>query len=292
MKKLKIKSLTFVLLILAMASLSGCRSKNAHKPLIGGIRPAEEATLEEEEDIDADNPEAQQRQERTDIVRYELPAPVEGEIRLERKGYTTSYNPETRCPNWVAWHLTRNHTHGSNQRSKEQFREDYDVKSPRATLNDYYNSRYDRGHMCPAADNKWDKEALSQTFLLTNICPQNHGLNKYEWNDLEISCRSWAYEYGAIDIVCGPIYYADRQPRTIGRNAVWVPDAFFKVILCRQNGPKAIGFIFRNEGKKQLSEDAVCTVDYVESITGYDFFHALDDAVEAEVEAMDDLSDW
>ena len=239
------------------------------------------------------------------VVMYEMPAPLKDrpEQILKRKGYTVSYNSETKNPNWVAWHLTKSHTYGSFQRREEVFSEDESVKAPRATNNDYFNSRYDRGHMCPAGDNKWDKEAMTQSFLFTNICPQNHGLNKYEWNDLEIQCRDWAREYGAVDIVCGPLYSSkggrykvgsshDPQQKTIGRNKVWVPDAFFKVVLCRQGRPKAIGFVYRNEGVKQLKTEAVRTVDEVEALTGIDFFPALDDDMENRIEASANLSDW
>jgi endonuclease G len=239
------------------------------------------------------------------IVMYEQPAPLKDrpEQILYKTGFTISYNRETKNPNWVAWHLTEGHTKGPHQRKQEVFSEDPEVKTPRATNNDYYNSRYDRGHMCPAGDNKWNKEAMRESFLFTNVCPQNHGLNKYEWNDLEILCRDWAREYGAIDIVSGPIYSsaADRfrvgstnadAPKTIGRNKVWVPEAFFKVILCRKGHPKAIGFIYRNEGVKQTMEEAVRTVDEIEELTGIDFFPALDDAVEDRVEARARLSDW
>jgi len=239
------------------------------------------------------------------VVMYEMPAPLKDrpEQILKRKGYTVSYNSETKNPNWVAWHLTKSHTYGSFQRRQEMFSEDESVKAPRATNNDYFNSRYDRGHMCPAGDNKWDKEAMTQSFLFTNICPQNHGLNKYEWNDLEIQCRDWAREYGAVDIVCGPLYSSkggrykvgsshEPQQKTIGRNKVWVPDAFFKVVLCRQGRPKAIGFVYRNEGVKQLKTEAVRTVDEIEALTGIDFFPALDDDMENRVEASANLSDW
>ena len=228
------------------------------------------------------------------IVMYEMPAPLKDrpEQILKRKGYTTSYNSKTKNPNWVAWHLTKSHTYGSFQRKDEMFTVDEDAKGGRATDNDYYNSRYDRGHMCPAGDNKWDKQAMEQSFLFTNICPQNHGLNKYEWNDLEILCRDWAREYGAIDIVCGPIYNQKSEQKTIGRNKVWVPDAFFKVVLCRQGNPKAIGFIYRNEGVKQRMEDAVYTVDEIEQLTGMDFFPALDDKTEDRIEAKASLSEW
>jgi endonuclease G len=235
------------------------------------------------------------KRQKAKVVRlYEIPAPLKDrpEQILHRRGYTASYNQTAKTPNWVAWHLTKSHTYGQHQRSGEVFTEDSDVKEPRATNNDYYNSRYDRGHMCPAGDNKWDKLAMQQSFLFTNICPQNHGLNKYEWNDVEIRCRDWARKYGAIDIVCGPIFWHGVAQKTIGRNKVWVPDAYFKVVLCRQEKAKAIGFVFRNEGKKQPVADAVCTVDEVEQLTGLDFFPALDDDIENKVEAAASLSEW
>ena len=56
--------------------------------------------------------------------------------------------------------------------------------------------------------------------------------------------------------------------------------------------PKAIGFIYRNEGVKQLMEDAVRTVDEIESLTGIDFFPALEDPVEDRVEARAHLNEW
>ena len=228
-------------------------------------------------------------------VKYELPAKLKDrpEMILQRVGYTTSYNEQTKTPNWVAWHLTKAHTYGKNQRKQEVFSEDEDIaKGRRATNMDYYNSRYDRGHMCPAGDNKWDKEAMAQSFLFTNICPQNHGLNKYEWNDLEMLCRDWAREYGAIDIVCGPVFATQGEQKAIGRNKVWVPEAFFKVILCRKGTPKAIGFLYKNVGKKQLMEDAVRSVDEIEALTKMDFFPELDDQTEARVEARASLSEW
>ena len=239
--------------------------------------------------------EEQRALKKAKVVRlYEIPAPLKDrpEQILHRKGYTTSYNSKTKTPNWVAWHLTKSHTYGSNQRSNEVFTEDISVKAPRATDNDYYNSRYDRGHMCPAGDNKWDKQAMEQSFLFTNVCPQNHGLNKYEWNDVEMLCRDWAREYGAIDIVCGPVYKSMANQKTIGKNKVWVPDAFFKVVLCRQGKAKAIGFVYRNEGKKQTMADVVRTVDEVERLTGLDFFPELDDETEDRIEATATLADW
>ena len=60
------------------------------------------------------------------VVMYEMPAPLKDrpEQILKRKGYTVSYNSETKNPNWVAWHLTKSHTYGSFQRREEVFSED------------------------------------------------------------------------------------------------------------------------------------------------------------------------
>lgn len=210
---------------------------------------------------------------------------------LERAGYVTSYNKKTKLPNWVAWHLTAENTKGSNSRKGIDFMEDEDVPTPRADDWDYYNSGYDRGHMCPAGDNKWDSEAMRQSFLFTNICPQAPGLNRGDWNEMENACRSWARENGDIYIVCGPILYKGRH-KTIGKHKVVVPEAFFKVVLCMRGTPKAIGFIYKNEDGNRPKGDYVNSVDEVERITGFDFFASLPDDVEKAVESTADLDDW
>ena len=89
---------------------------------------------------------------------------------LHRDHYTVSYNAETMQPNWVAWRLTKAHTYGNSPRPQNAFREDEEVPQPRATLADYRSRKWSRGHMCPAGDNKWDSEAMYETFLLSNIC--------------------------------------------------------------------------------------------------------------------------
>ncbi len=80
-------------------------------------------------------------------------------LLLYREGYTTSYNVDTRTPNWVAWHLTANHTNGPAKRKGIIFQADEDIPAPRVDTYDYMRSGYDRGHMCPAGDNHWSQKA-------------------------------------------------------------------------------------------------------------------------------------
>ena len=198
---------------------------------------------------------------------------------LKRVAYTASYNSDLRIPNWVAWKLTGAHTRGKNKRAGVKFHEDTDVPMPRAVDFDYVRSGYDRGHLCPSADNRWDATAQEQSFLLTNVCPQDHNLNVGDWHELENLCRKWAKTYGSIYIVAGPVLFKGKH-KTIGKNKVTVPEAFFKVVLCMEKKPKAIGFIYRNESGNRPKSYYMNTIDDVERITGIDFFPALPDKVE------------
>lgn len=234
----------------------------------------------------------------TSVSGLEIPAKLTqtSEQILRRTGYTVSYNKDSKVPNWVAWHLTVAHLKGTTKRSESKFHEDTDVPEPRAVDFDYVRSGYDRGHMCPAGDNKWSQSAMDESFLFSNICPQAPSLNRGDWNEMEQACRKWAKLYGDIYIVCGPIFYKKR-PKTIGKNKVAVPDAFFKVVLCMKGEPKAIGFIYKNadagsQGKNRPKGDYANSVDEVERITGIDFFPALPDKIEKKVEAQCNPNDW
>lgn len=208
----------------------------------------------------------------------------------KRFAYTVSYNHDTRQPNWVAWTLTRAHASGKLKRG--DFEDDMDMPSPKGTKADYYNSGYDRGHLCPAGDNKWNQKAMDECFLMTNMCPQTHALNAGIWNSIEQQCRTWAKKYGKVYIVCGPIFL-NKQHRKLGKNKVVVPDAFFKVILRTGKNPQAIGFICRNQRATGLQKkDFVNSVDEVERITGYDFFSKLPDNIEKKIEAKADIKQW
>lgn len=230
---------------------------------------------------------------KTERKNLEIPARLTTvpEQILHRTGYTVSYNAERRVPNWVAWRLTASHLKGNSKRSESAFHEDEDVAAPRALDSDYVRSGYDRGHMCPAGDNKWSARAMDESFLFTNICPQAPQLNRGDWNEMEQACRKWAKESGELYIVCGPIFYKKR-PKTIGKNRVAVPDAFFKVVLSMKGKPKAIGFIYKNTDGNRPKGDYANSVDEVERITGIDFFPSLPDKIERTVEAECNPADW
>lgn len=281
----------YFLLLIAVVALCSCDLAKNNKALISEAGKALVEELDQKDgeagacDVSAGAAEADDK-----LVMQTSPKGTPEQI-LERTGYVASYNKATLLPNWVAWHLTAERTEGSAKRSGVDFAEDTEVPEPRATDWDYYNSGYDRGHMCPAADNKWSKKAMEESFLFTNMCPQNGNLNRGDWNEMEMACRKWAKKYGDLYIVCGPILYKGKH-KTIGKNKVVVPEAFFKVVLRTGDDPQAIGFIYKNTSGNRPKDSYVNTVDEVERITGIDFFPSLPDDVEKKVEAECDLGLW
>jgi endonuclease G len=209
---------------------------------------------------------------------------------IKKKAFTASYNQDTKCPNWVAWRLSSEHTDGPYKRMGN-FHEEDKVPTPKATLLDYRGSGWSRGHMCPAGDNKWDEQAMFESFSLVNVCPQNARLNSGVWNSIEMDCRKWAKRYGEVYIVCGPVYM-NKEHEVIGENEVVVPEAFFKVVLCLTGKPKAMGIVVKNTEGTKKKDLYYNSVDQVERITGYDFFPSLPDDIENKVEAKANINDW
>lgn len=223
-----------------------------------------------------------------------LPSPLTGreEQILTRKSYVVSYNKDTRQPNWVAWRLTADHTDGPVPRPVTGWHDDKEVPQPRAYYQDYRGTCWDRGHMCPAGDNKWDSTAMYETFLMTNACPQNKTLNSGIWNQIEMDCREWARKYGEIYIVCGPLFL-NQEHDTIGQHNIPVPEAFFKVIVCLdENNPKGIGFICRNNEGTKKKDLYTNTIREVERITGITFFPNLSASVSETVKSNSDITIW
>lgn len=227
------------------------------------------------------------------IEDVEIPAEIEGRTEqiIDHLGYTVSYNADWKIPNWVAYELTKEEAEGSESRSDSFVPDPQVAPDQSSNTSDYLRSNFDRGHLAPAGDMKWSKQAMKESFYLSNICPQNGNLNSGIWKDLETQVRVLAEQKGSIYVVCGPIV-SDR-PKTIGANDVAIPDAFFKVLLQNDdNNWYSIAFMFANKnGKKPLSTYAM-SVEELQTITAIDFFPALPDSVEQIVESQVDFTKW
>ncbi len=225
-----------------------------------------------------------------DNLTYVRTAPGLKEQIINYKGMTVSFNPDLHIPNWVAWELTAEEALGTESRS-DKFYYDPDIEGC-ATPQDYTGSGYDRGHMAPAGDMKWDREAMEETFCMTNILPQDGALNRGTWKKIEEKCRARAASDSAVIIVCGPVL--TEAPREyIGGTRVAVPQRLFKVVLSPwADTPQAIGFLMDNGAVPGGMQAAAVTVDEIEALTGHDFFSTLPDSIENRLESTINFTRW
>lgn len=202
-------------------------------------------------------------------------------LLLERYCYTFSYNSGVRQPTWVMWQPTDKHVTKKKAGVWNEYREDPELPSAiRSTLEDYSSSGYDKGHFCPGGDCNWNDERRDETFLLSNMCPQNPNLNRCDWKKIEITCRKWVKQYDNIYIVCGPIFFKSQEHVKIGPNQIPVPEGFFKVVLCAEPSiPRGIGFICRNTNGNRKNDFFVNSIRLVERVTDYQFFFNISDYI-------------
>jgi len=209
---------------------------------------------------------------------------------INHYAYSLCYSEPYEQAEWVAYYLTKGKVYGTVKRTNN-FRTDPKVKTGSATLADYKGSGYDRGHLAPAADMKWSATAMSESFYMSNMSPQTPGFNRGIWKRLEQLVRTWAVEYEEIHVVTGPVLKGDF--RSIGPNQVSVPEYYYKVVLeYKKPELKGIGLILANTNSKKPLRNYAVTIDYVESITGIDFFVDLPDNIEEEIESNLNLNKW
>jgi endonuclease G, mitochondrial len=210
---------------------------------------------------------------------------------IRHKYYTLSYIDRYKDAEWVAYKIEGYMTVGTAKRSNK-FKYDPAVILGSALPVDYLKSGYDKGHLCPAADMKWDAEAMDETFYMSNISPQEPGFNRGIWKDLEEQVRQWAVELKKVYVVTGLIL--NSKLPTIGKiNRVAVPKYIYKIVLQYDDQKsKAIAFLIPNEPSSTSLVDFVVPIDSIQSLTKINFFPSLTDKQCENLEKKIDVSKW
>lgn len=208
---------------------------------------------------------------------------------LRYEAFDVHFNGNRGIANCAAYELVVNELNGTSERSGE-FMPDPGVKSC-PTPADYAGSGTDRGHLVPAADLKWNEEAMRQSFLLTNVCPMHKALNEGGWTKLEEKVREWTARDSALLVFTGPV--VSEGDTTLASGRVTVPSAYYKVILAPCVRPKrAIAFIYPNGHSGGRLQKYAVSVDEVERRTGLDFFPTLPDDEQQRLESALNLDAW
>ncbi|WP_299894797.1 DNA/RNA non-specific endonuclease [uncultured Aquimarina sp.] len=224
-----------------------------------------------------------------DFSFFYLPTSTTGAI-ITHQNYSLSYSETHEQPEWVAYELKKEHL-SNNDYKRPFFEMDAKVKSSSADWRNYKKSGFDKGHLCPAGDRRFTYKAFNETFLTSNIAPQDHDFNAGIWNRLEQKVRYWAKKYDGVYVVTGGVLSKDLK--TIGYEAVTVPDYFYKIILDKEaKNTKMIAFLIPHKDTNKSLQSFVVTTDEIEALTGIDFFSKLPDNIEEKLEKSSSIDGW
>jgi len=207
-------------------------------------------------------------------------------------GFDLAYNELFEQASWVTYVLTREEAESGNVGRTDNFRPDTSIRTGSARLNDYRGSGFDRGHLAPAGDMKWNITAMSQSFLLSNMSPQSPSFNRGIWKKLEEQVRVWAIEKDSLYVITGPVL--ESIDSLIGESKVAVPKQYFKVLVDLSPPDHSfIAFLLPNARSDEDLATFMVSVDSLESVTGYDFFaSAPDQEIIDWLEKRVDLVSW
>lgn len=220
---------------------------------------------------------------------------------LENSGYDCGFSPRLKVARWSAYRYYR--TGNTISERKDWFRPD----TPRLSMDEsptpadyrgaYRSDRsgFDRGHLAPDATiEAFGRDAMLQTYLLTNVTPQYTRNNQGIWRVLEDSIRVWAGEKDTVWAVVGPVFYADRDTGRLATGRVFVPHAHFYVVA-RGREPEMLAVVVPNVPEKlpaRRLRDYLVSVDSVEKLTGLDMFPDLSAVEQVRLESIRPAGLW
>lgn len=167
----------------------------------------------------------------------------------------------------------------------DNFRSDYRIPSDfRADLIDYRKSGFDRGHLVSSANQRETELQNSETFLLSNMCPQAPEFNRRLWKELEGKVRELNERKSILEtyVISGPVFFFDKTVKCIGskdRNGVSLPvaHAYFKSILTenKRGYLHMWSFLMKNEKLDGELADYLIPTKKLEKIAGIELWENL-----------------
>ena len=148
-------------------------------------------------------------------TRYGLPT---ADQILYNRHYVLGYSYYFRQAKWALeiidsdrTDVVRSNNFRSDYRVPEKFRADKDV---------YEGSGFNRGHLVASANQFETQLQNSETFLLSNMCPQKPRFNSGIWKKLEDAVRKLDAQDKIFEtyVISGPIFYFDQDVIMMGHD--------------------------------------------------------------------------
>ncbi|MBP7791519.1 MAG: DNA/RNA non-specific endonuclease [Candidatus Goldbacteria bacterium] len=204
---------------------------------------------------------------------------------LTRVGYVFCYDNTKKVSLGVAYHLTKDDLNGLEKRSNYKFLADPALPPvERAENKDYNKSGYDKGahvsgrRSSPQCHNH-ERMLLPIEYVPTIASTQPAPMGKLL---VGTKIRALAAKDGEIWVYVGPIFEKDpsgmafKLEKTIGKNQIWIPWGFYKIVVFKDRGQlQALAFQYMNQDETNDFYAHETTIDNIQYETGLDFLNAL-----------------
>ena len=189
---------------------------------------------------------------------------------IERDAYVSCYSFKNKIPLFVAYKLTKESVSPSLKRPSRFYYDNSIPSKYRSKLSHYKRSGFNRGHMMENASADYSKQAQLETFILSNIVPQNPNLNQKAWALLESYTRSLAKINGTIYVITGAIPSKDNF---LKKGHVNIPSRMYKIIYIPSK-ERIISIMVPNikEARKDnILKDYKFSLSEIENLSGIHF---------------------
>ncbi|KGL63793.1 DNA/RNA non-specific endonuclease [Polaribacter sp. Hel1_85] len=212
-------------------------------------------------------------------TRYGIPA---ADQILFNRHYVLGYSYYFRQAKWALEIVDKDRT---DVERLDNFRPDYRIPERfRADLADYTNSGFDRGHLVSSANQIETQIQNSETFLLSNMSPQNPKFNRGIWKKLEAAIRTLNSKKNILEtyVISGPLFMFDTEVKVVASKketgvTLPIPHSYFKSILT-ENHRGALhlwSFIIPNEETDEKLETFQVATSKIEKISGLFLWESL-----------------
>ena len=222
-------------------------------------------------------------------------APTTNEMLLVQRDYVNLYDTDLLVPLWSAERL-EGARFGKVKDRINCFRRDPRLTNVQAALpSDYKEPIYDQGHLTPDADQDSSVTAAVNTYMMSNMMPQNCQTNRGIWQILEGITRLWAKEHETVYILSGSVFdrdgdglrdpdnMAERMKSNNGKRLVAIPSAFYKIIVRKMPDGSLTSLTLLlphseanpdSDAAVPYLQDHVRTIGDIEKFTGLNLFPA------------------
>ena len=171
---------------------------------------------------------------------------AKNEVVIEKTYITIGYNTEYNIPNYVGEKLVYSMTVGTEKREPGFYPETALPVEQQMRSKQYTGTGYGRGHLAPAADFKWDKKAMYDSFSMANVSPQWPSVNRGNWQQLEDQIRKYSKSVDTLYVITGTVV---TNPNHCISDSIVVPTYFYKAAIGKKGNRYKVScaWLFNND---------------------------------------------